>query len=175
MPPPDPPLIHAPPPICRFEELARRENAFRDALHVRPTMLTRFLTAQVRVFDVALEEIRAGQKRSHWMWFIFPQLRGLGKSEMARLYGISSRREAEEFLQHPVLGPRFRLAVTILQDVVGKSAQEVFGSVDATKLRSSLTLFGELDDSGLFQAALGRWFCGEKDEATLKLLQREAI
>ena len=102
-------------------------------------MLTRFLTAQVRVLDVVLEEIRAGQKRSHWMWFIFPQLRGLGKSEMARLYGISSRRKAGEFLQHPVLGPRFRLAVTILQDVVAKSAQEVFGSVDATKLRSSLS------------------------------------
>jgi uncharacterized protein (DUF1810 family) len=136
----------------------------------RDEPLDRFLSGQDGVFDLALREISQGQKRTHLMWFVFPQLRGLGHSDMAHLYGIASLDEAVSFLGHPVLGPRLRLAVNTLQDVVGKSAEEVFGPVDSKKLRSSLTLFRRVDSSGLFEAALQQWFGGHEDEATLKLL-----
>ena len=97
------------------------------------------------------------------MWFIYPQLRGLGRSEMANRYGIASLEEATSYFQHPVLGPRLRLAISTLQDLTGGSAEEVFGPVDAMKLKSSLTLFGRVDTSGLVQAALQTWFSGEED------------
>ncbi len=144
---------------------------WREAL-VDDFGLTRFLSAQDGVFESALAEIRQGRKKSHWMWFIFPQLVGLGDSAMARRYGIRSLAEAKAFLEHPVLGTRLCSAVAVLQDLVGSSAHDVFDALDALKLRSSLTLFAEAGGGPLFEAALARWFSAEKDPATLALLDR---
>ena len=131
--------------------------------------LARFLEAQAKIYDTALAEIRAGAKRSHWMWFVFPQLRGLGHSPTAHYYGIASLAEARAYLDHPVLGPRYLECVTALQALGGSDPVSVFGSVDAMKLRSSLTLF---DAAGgpLLDDALERWFDGERDSTTLRLL-----
>lgn len=136
-----------------------------------PSDLDRFEAAQAGAFDTALAEIRRGRKRSHWMWFVFPQLRGLGHSSMAERYGIGSLAEARAYLDHRLLGSRMRTIVEALQDLVGSTAQEVFGELDAMKLRSSLTLFLEASGDPLFAAALDRWFNGVRDEATLKLLE----
>lgn len=135
-----------------------------------PFDLDRFLTAQGDSYEAALSEIRRGAKRGHWMWFIFPQIAGLGRSEMARHYAIRSLEEARAYLVHPVLGPRLRECVGALQDLTGVDAIHVFGEIDAVKLRSSLTLFGQADDGVLFAAALDRWFNGRADRATLDLL-----
>lgn len=117
------------------------------------------------------EELRAGRKRTHWMWFVFPQLRGLGRSEMARRYGLASLAEARAYLSHPVLGPRLRASVELLLATGGRSAHDIFGSPDDLKLRSCLTLFGEVDGKdGVFLQALNKFFDGEPDPATLKLL-----
>lgn len=129
--------------------------------------LERFVDAQASVYEMALAEIRRGAKRTHWMWFIFPQIRGLGRSEMAQRFAIASLNEARAYLDHPLLGARLRDCVGALQDLTGTSAQAVFGSVDAMKLRSSLTLFAQAGGGGLFTAALDRWFDGEADAATL--------
>lgn len=104
------------------------------------------------------------------MWFVFPQLKGLGRSPMAQRYAIGSLAEARAFLTHPVLGARYRECVAALQDLSGTNADIVFGDVDAMKLRSSLTLFARADDTPLFRAALDRWFAGEQDPATGVLL-----
>lgn len=132
--------------------------------------LDRFVTAQAGSYETALAEIRRGTKRSHWMWYVFPQLAGLGRSETARHFGIRSLDEARAYLEHPVLGPRLRECVAALQDLTGRTADAVFGGVDAMKLRSALTLFIEAGAGPLFSAALGRWFDGEKDPMTLRLL-----
>jgi uncharacterized protein (DUF1810 family) len=132
--------------------------------------LQRFVSAQAGIYHGALAEIRNGQKRGHWMWFIFPQLAGLGSSAMARYYAIRSLDEARAYLQHPILGERLRACVTALQDLDQRNAEAVFGAVDALKLRSSLTLFARADGGALFEAALSRWFDGEVDEATVALL-----
>ncbi len=137
--------------------------------------LDRFVAAQAGVFDTALAEIRRGQKRSHWMWFVFPQLAGLGRSEMARHYAIASLDEARAYLAHPLLGGRLRECVAALQDLVGTNAEAVFGPVDAVKLRSSLTLFAEAGGERLFAAAIDRWYEGRRDEATLALLSGEMV
>lgn len=129
--------------------------------------LERFVDAQASVYDMALAEIRRGAKRGHWMWFIFPQISGLGRSDMAQRFAIASLDEAQAYLAHPLLGARLRDCVSALQDLTGTSAQAVFGSVDAMKLRSSLTLFTQAGGGGLFTAALDRWFDGEADAATL--------
>jgi uncharacterized protein (DUF1810 family) len=131
--------------------------------------LRRFVDAQAGTYDMALAEIGRGAKRSHWMWFIFPQLAGLGCSEMARRYGIGSVEEARAYLAHPVLGARLRACVAALQGLSGTSAERVFGAVDAMKLRSSLTLFEAAGGGTLFSEALERWF-GERDLRTLALL-----
>ncbi len=133
--------------------------------------LDRFVEAQDGVFDQALAEIRRGQKRGHWMWFVFPQLRGLGRSPTACHYGLASGGEAAVYLAHPVLGPRLRACVEALQDLEQGSAVEIFGEVDAMKLRSSLTLFAEVADERLFVAALERWYDGQADALTLDLLR----
>jgi uncharacterized protein (DUF1810 family) len=130
-----------------------------------PFNLKRYIEAQEGTYAGALAEIRRGAKRGHWMWFIFPQLRGLGRSEMAHRFGISSLDEARAYLTHPVLGPRLRECVAALQDLTSRSAAEVFGDVDAMKLRSSLTLFAQAGRGPIFEAALSRWF-GEEDERT---------
>ena len=129
--------------------------------------LDRFVAAQAATYDTALAEIRRGAKRSHWMWYIFPQFAGLGTSDMARLYAIGSLDEARAYLAHPLLGARLRDCVGALQDLTGTSAITVFGAVDAMKLRSSLTLFVEAGGGPLFAAAIDRWFDGAADGATL--------
>ena len=135
-----------------------------------PHNFDRFLEAQAGSYATAVNEIRRGMKRGHWMWFIFPQLAGLGRSATAQHYAIRSLNEARSYLSHPVLGTRLRACVASLQDLDGLTAQTVFGEVDAIKLRSSLTLFIEAGAGPLFVAALERWFAGKKDAATLALL-----
>lgn len=135
-----------------------------------PHDLERFVSAQHGEYTAALTEISNGAKRSHWMWFIFPQIAGLGFSAMSRRFAIASLDEARAYLEHPLLGLRLRACVDALQGVTGKTAQDVFGEVDAAKLRSSLTLFAEAGTDQLFAAALGRWFGGVRDDSTLALL-----
>ena len=134
--------------------------------------LERFVTAQEPIFDTVLSELRAGRKRSHWMWFVFPQLRGLGRSSMAEYYGIGSLAEARAYLAHPVLGPRLELCTRMVMDVKAPSLHAIFGSPDDMKFRSCATLFavaaGESENP--FQRALDRWCDGQKDERTLALL-----
>jgi uncharacterized protein (DUF1810 family) len=140
-----------------------------------PHDLNRFVDAQDGIIERALEEIRAGSKQSHWMWFIFPQLAGLGRSSTAQLYGIKSRAEAEAYLAHPLLGARLRQCVEALLPWAGRcSAEQIFGSIDALKLRSSLTLFDHIDPDALFGEALTGFFAGKPDERTLALLNRHA-
>jgi uncharacterized protein (DUF1810 family) len=133
--------------------------------------LDRFVSAQETTYARVLTELARGLKTSHWMWFIFPQVAGLGSSEMSRRYAIGSIEEAQAYLAHPLLGARYRECVATLQDLVGTTAEAVFGSVDAAKLRSSLTLFAETAPrEPLFEAALQRWFRGDKDKRTVDIL-----
>jgi uncharacterized protein (DUF1810 family) len=132
--------------------------------------LDRFVEAQAGNYERALAEIISGQKRSHWMWYILPQLAGLGHSAVAQRYAIRDLDEAQAYLDHPVLGQRLRTVVGALQDLSGTTASAVFGEVDALKLRSSLTLFAAATVEPLFSAALQRWFANEPDERTLLLL-----
>jgi uncharacterized protein (DUF1810 family) len=134
--------------------------------------LSRFVDAQDHIYPRALAEIRSGRKASHWMWFIFPQLGGLGSSEMARRYALSSLDEARAYLRHPVLGQRVLEIVGALQELGSITAEEVFGTVDAMKLRSSLTLFAAAaPQEPHFAEALQRWFGGVPDERTIELLR----
>jgi len=132
--------------------------------------LKRFLDAQNRDYAVALSEIRAGKKRSHWMWYIFPQIYGLGFSEMSKRYAISDLPEAAAYLDHPLLGKRLiEISVALLQLTAG--AREVMGSPDDLKLRSSMTLFAQVPGADpVFAVVLKKYFQGEKDKATLQLL-----
>ncbi|MDF3077141.1 MAG: hypothetical protein K0S09_1030 [Sphingobacteriaceae bacterium] len=133
--------------------------------------LNRFLEAQKHTFDTACKEVKAGRKQSHWMWFIFPQIRGLGYSEMANRYGIANLKEAEDYLNHPVLGERLISISKLLLEIKGKSAYEIFGSPDDMKLRSSMTLFASVANADpVFQQVLNIYFSGEKDERTIALL-----
>jgi len=135
-----------------------------------PYDLDRFVAAQEGTYDTALAEVRRGAKRSHWMWFIFPQIAGLGASAMSQRYAIANLDEARAFLAHPILGRRLREIVGALQDLTDTKAVDVFGHVDAAKLRSSLTLFLEAGQEPLFSAALARWFEGDRDAATIARL-----
>lgn len=131
--------------------------------------LDRFVAAQEGVYDRATRELRAGRKDSHWMWFVFPQLQGLGSSATARLYAIGSADEARAYLDHPVLGPRLRQCVEALLEIEGRTAKEIFGYPDDLKLRSCLTLFAAVaEDDPIFQDALTRYFGGEGDPLTLR-------
>nr|WP_047169879.1 DUF1810 domain-containing protein [Sphingomonas sp. Y57] len=134
--------------------------------------LDRFVSAQEGSYEAALAEIRRGCKRGHWMWFVFPQMAGLGRSTTARHYAIASLDEARAYLAHPLLGARLRACVEALQDLDHGSAGAVFGDIDAMKLRSSLTLFEQASGERLFAAAIERWFDGRRDAATLRLLGR---
>ncbi|WP_135853981.1 DUF1810 domain-containing protein [Halorussus salinus] len=137
-----------------------------------PHDLQRFVEAQNPVMDEVKKELRSGRKRSHWMWFVFPQMEGLGRSEMARRYAISSRGEAEAYLSHPVLGPRLRDCTELVNAIDGRSANEIFGSPDDLKFRSSMTLFEAVaDDSAPFRTALDRYYDGDRDRKTLDLLE----
>lgn len=136
-----------------------------------PFGLQRFVDAQSPVFETVLRELRASRKASHWMWFVFPQIAGLGSSPMAQRYAIVSLDEARAYFGHQVLGPRLKACVAALLDVSGRSAHEIFGSPDDVKLRSSLTLFAAAEpDEPLFTRALDRFFDGRKDTATLERL-----
>lgn len=133
--------------------------------------LQRFLDAQDPVYGNVLDELRAGRKRSHWMWFVFPQIRGLGSSPTAQHYGIASLAEARAYLDHPVLGPRLRQCVALVNAIEGGSAEQVFGWPDNLKLRSSVTLFAHAtDDNGDFLALLDKYYGGEQDPLTLERL-----
>jgi uncharacterized protein (DUF1810 family) len=135
-----------------------------------PFDLARFVNAQAEVFDAALDELRAGRKRTHWMWFVFPQLKGLGQSSTAWYFGISEQTEAAAYLRHPVLGPRLEAAVSAVQSSPAASLNALFGSPDDLKFKSSMTLFAVVEPKGPYQLALDRWCGGEFDPRTLQLL-----
>ncbi|HEV7320429.1 MAG TPA: DUF1810 domain-containing protein [Ensifer sp.] len=136
-----------------------------------PFDLQRFIDAQNRVYDAVLEELRQGHKQTHWMWFVFPQLSGLGHSPMAQRYAISGRDEAAAYLADAVLGQRLRECTALVNAVTGKSAHQIFSSPDDRKFRSSMTLFSSVDGKGNpFEQALQRYFEGEKDQHTVDLL-----
>lgn len=133
--------------------------------------LARFVEAQDGgVYEQALAEICRGAKQSHWMWFVFPQIAGLGHSPTARFYAIADAAEAQAYLAHPVLGARLRACVAALADLPQANAEGVFGGIDALKLRSSLTLFEAVGGGAAFAEALERWYGGERDAATLARL-----
>lgn len=134
----------------------------------------RFLAAQEPVFDSVLAELRAGRKSSHWIWFIFPQIAGLGHSAMAQQFAITSLDEANAYLQHPVLGPRLRECTQLVLDVEGRSAEEIFGYPDNLKFRSCMTLFlTAATDNTLFKNALLKYFDGKPDQMTLDILAQQ--
>ena len=136
-----------------------------------PFDLDRFLRAQDSVFEQVKSELRAGSKRGHWMWFVFPQLKGLGSSWMAEKYAISSRAEAEAYLAHAILGPRLTECTRLVNQVEGRSAEAIFGVVDTLKFRSSMTLFTEVSrDGSVFAEALQKYFVGHPDRLTLERL-----
>jgi uncharacterized protein (DUF1810 family) len=138
-----------------------------------PNNLQRFLDAQQSSYAPALSEIKSGRKRSHWMWFIFPQMQGLGYSETARFYGIESRAEAAAYLAHPVLGARLREISRALLALESTDATRIMGSPDDMKLRSSMTLFAALDKADpVFQQVLDKFFGGAPDNKTLQILRQ---
>ena len=139
-----------------------------------PHNLKRFIDAQDGVFDVALAELNGGLKQTHWMWFIFPQLSGLGRSPAAKFFGFESANEARAYLDHPKLGPRLHRCVdALLPWAQRRSADEILGTIDAMKFRSSLTLFDQIEPDALFEQALLNFFNGCRDELTLALLQHQ--
>lgn len=135
--------------------------------------LQRFVDAQEAggTYRTALAELRAGRKRTHWVWFVLPQLAGLGRSSTAQRYGLTGLQEARDYLAHPVLGPRLRECAAVLAALPDRDPQAVLGAVDALKARSCLTLFARADPGEpAFRAVLDRWYGGEEDPATLQLL-----
>jgi uncharacterized protein (DUF1810 family) len=140
-----------------------------------PFDLERFVTAQTPVFPTVLAELRAGRKRTHWMWFVFPQLRGLGRSSMATFYGIASLYEARAYLAHPLLGPRLELCTRTVLELENGSLHQIFGSPDDMKFQSTMTLFAlaAADPAGTFYKALDRFCSGTLDPRTLKLLDAD--
>ena len=133
--------------------------------------LQRFVEAQTTIFEQARSELAAGLKRSHWMWFIFPQLKGLGHSAMASKYSISSRAEAEAYLKHPILGPRLRECTQLVNEVENRSIDNILGYPDNVKFRSSITLFAlTAAENEVFQKALQKYFNGVPDPLTAELL-----
>jgi len=138
-----------------------------------PFDLQRFVDAQQPVYDQALSELRTGRKTSHWMWFVFPQLRALGRSGTAQFYGLASRDEALAYWRHPLLGPRLReCAATLLAAAPGRSAHSILGSPDDLKLRSCTTLFAAVaPEEPVFRALLERFYSGQADPRTWQLLE----
>lgn len=133
--------------------------------------LNRFVAAQEGVYETALREIRNGRKQGHWMWFIFPQIAGLGRTETSRHYAIKSREEAVAYLNHPVLGRRLREASEALLSIESKSATDVLGTPDDLKLRSSMTLFKSVSaENDVFLKVLDRYYNGEEDPQTFRIL-----
>jgi uncharacterized protein (DUF1810 family) len=137
---------------------------------IRTYDLQRFVDAQDPVYRQVCAELAAGVKSSHWMWFVFPQLRGLGRSATAEHFGIASKDEARAYLQHPVLGPRLRECTRIVLDLEGRTAAQIFGAPDDMKFRSSMTLFAAVAADPLFRRALEKYFDGD-DQTTIAMLQ----
>jgi len=136
-----------------------------------PFDLARFLNAQAGVYPQVLAELGSGQKRSHWVWFIFPQMKGLGSSSHAQLYGIGSIEEATAYWRHPVLGPRLEQCTILVNQVQKKPINQILGSPDDLKFRSSMTLFSRAaSDTSVFNDALQKYFAGQPDPLTLELL-----
>ncbi|CAN5222288.1 DUF1810 domain-containing protein [soil metagenome] len=137
-----------------------------------PYDLARFVDAQTGIYDTVLAELRAGRKRSHWMWFVFPQLRGLGSSPTAVRFGITGLAEAQAYLAHPVLGARLRECTALVNGLDGPSVEDVFGWPDYLKLRSSMTLFAAAagSEDSAFLAVLDTFYGGERDAKTVALL-----
>jgi uncharacterized protein (DUF1810 family) len=147
--------------------MAARDSGAADD----PYDLQRFVHAQSADYDRALSEIERGRKRSHWMWYIFPQIEGLGFSATSRRYSIKSTKEAEAYLAHPVLGPRLKACAEATLGVEGRSAHEIFGSPDDRKLRSCATLFAHVSPAGsVFHRLIDKYFGGEQDRKTLGLI-----
>jgi uncharacterized protein (DUF1810 family) len=132
--------------------------------------LERFVEAQAVNYEDALAELRAGEKRTHWMWYIFPQMRGLGNSAMSQRYSIKTEDEARAYLQHPTLGPRLLECARAAVNIDGRTAKEIFSSPDDMKLRSSATLFAQVSDEPVFQQIIDKYFGGEPDRRTLRIL-----
>jgi uncharacterized protein (DUF1810 family) len=136
-----------------------------------PYDLSRFTSAQKGVYDRALAELRSGLKRSHWMWFIFPQIDGLGHSQTTRHYAIKSLEEARQYLSHPVLGRRLRESAEAVLGVNGRSALDIFGNPDVMKLQSSMTLFSLAAEPGsVFERVIEKYYQGQRDQRTLQIV-----
>jgi uncharacterized protein (DUF1810 family) len=135
--------------------------------------LERFIEAQEKYYERALSEIRAGEKQSHWMWFIFPQIQGLGFSETSKFYAIESITEAEAFLKHPILGGRLVNISNALLQLPSNNANKIFGSPDDLKLQSSMTLFSLLKNNPVFKMVLEKFFNGKKDPKTLEIINNQ--
>lgn len=134
--------------------------------------LDRFVEAQEYSYPIALGELREGRKRSHWMWYIFPQLKHLGHSYNSQFYGMSGIDEATAYLQHPVLGPRLREVSEAILNLPASDPREVFGGIDALKLRSSMTLFDRVSPDDIFSRVLDKYFSSRRDPRTLKILEQ---
>jgi uncharacterized protein (DUF1810 family) len=140
-----------------------------------PYSLQRFVDAQQAVFAGVIAELRRGSKRGHWMWFIFPQLKSLGRTAQSNFFGISSLQEAATYLEHPILGPRLIECTQLVNAVEGRSAEEIFGEIDAMKFRSSMTLFANVTpERQVFRFALNKYFVGEFDSLTINYLRGQA-
>ncbi|MGY3475680.1 DUF1810 domain-containing protein [Bradyrhizobium ottawaense] len=137
-----------------------------------PFDLERFVTAQNTVFRDVRGELARGRKQTHWMWFVFPQIAGLGFSAMSQRYAIGSRAEAKAYLAHPVLGPRLVECTRLVLAVDGRTINAILDAPDDAKFRSSMTLFGAVSDEPVFGEALARYFAGERDAATLEILSK---
>src|SRR6185312_11678723 len=136
--------------------------------------LQRFIDAQQSDYETALSEIKRGRKQSHWMWYIFPQIQGLGFSATSKLYAIKNLQEAQAYMNHPLLGKRLKEITNALIDLPSNNAHEIFGSPDDVKLKSSMTLFASLPDADpVFESALKKFFKGEKDAKTLLIIKDE--
>ncbi len=136
--------------------------------------LQRFIDAQQSDYETALSEIKRGRKQSHWMWYIFPQIQGLGFSATSKLYAIKNLKEAQEYLNHPLLGKRLKEITDALINLPSNNAHEIFGSPDDVKLKSSMTLFASVPDADpVFESALKKFFKGEKDAKTLSIIKDE--
>ncbi|RMM85595.1 hypothetical protein ALQ71_03524 [Pseudomonas coronafaciens pv. striafaciens] len=148
--------------------LKNRKQIMNDAYN-----LQRFVNAQQPVFQQVVMELEAGHKRSHWMWFVFPQIEGLGRSDMAQRYAISGLEEARAYLQHPLLGARLEQCASIIVTQAERTARQIFGSPDDLKLHSSMTLFAlAAPERPVFKSVLDAFFAGERDKTTEKLLSR---
>lgn len=141
---------------------------------LNPYNLQRFTDAQQTDYDIALAEIKKGKKRSHWMWYIFPQIQGLGFSETSKYYAIQNKEEAMAYMRHPVLGSRLIAICQVLLQLAEKNAGNIFGYPDDMKLKSSMTLFASLPNAdAVFQAVLNKFFNGKKDEKTMQILEQQ--